>query len=100
MPRVGARTFKYTKAGKKAAKKFAKRTGKKITKAKSTKKGKPKGKMKKISFLSIISTLIITSCVSPNPPKLVVVLISDQADPNILEYQNCIGLIGQYSTDH
>ena len=41
--------------------------------------------MKKISFLSIISTLIITSCVSPNPPKLVVVLISDQADPNILD---------------
>ena len=41
--------------------------------------------MKKISLLSIISTLIIASCASLNPPKLVVVLISDQADPNILD---------------
>ena len=41
--------------------------------------------MKKISFLSIISTLIIASCTSLNPPKLVIVLVSDQADPNILD---------------
>ena len=32
MPKVGGKTFGYSKAGKAAAKKYAKRTGKKITK--------------------------------------------------------------------
>jgi len=32
MPKVGTRSFSYTKKGKAAAKKYAKRTGKKITK--------------------------------------------------------------------
>ena len=32
MPKVGKKSFKYTKAGKKAAKSYAKKTGKKIKK--------------------------------------------------------------------
>ena len=47
MPRVGARSFSYTKKGKAAAKKFAKRTGKKIKKAKPK---RAKGKMSKIKY--------------------------------------------------
>jgi hypothetical protein len=38
MPKVGGKSFGYSKAGKAAAKKYAKRTGKKITKAKTRKR--------------------------------------------------------------
>ena len=37
MPKVGGKTFSYSKAGKAAAKKYAKRTGKKIVKSKKEK---------------------------------------------------------------
>ena len=30
MPKVGSKSFSYTKAGKKAAKKYGKKTGKKV----------------------------------------------------------------------
>ena len=40
MPKVGGRSFGYTKAGKAAAKKYAKKTGKRIIKAKKTRKKK------------------------------------------------------------
>ena len=48
MPRVGTRSFSYTKKGKAAAKKFAKRTGKTIKKAVS--KMKPKRKTVKRKY--------------------------------------------------
>ena len=38
MPKVGAKKFSYSKAGKAAAKKYAKRTGKKIVKSKKSNK--------------------------------------------------------------
>ena len=41
--------------------------------------------MKKLSFVSIITTLFFTSCTSPNPTKLVVYIVSDQAAPFILD---------------
>ena len=50
MPRVGTRSFSYTKKGKAAAKRYAKQTGKKLTKAKPKIKGKPKRKMSKIKY--------------------------------------------------
>ena len=43
MPKVGGRTYSYSKAGKAAAKKYAKRTGKRIT---SSKKPKTRTKRK------------------------------------------------------
>ena len=36
MPKVGRKSFSYTKAGKAAAKKYAKRTGKKLKKPTTT----------------------------------------------------------------
>jgi hypothetical protein len=42
MPKVGGRSYSYTKKGKAAAKAYAKRTGKKITKGKKTKGRKKK----------------------------------------------------------
>tara|TARA_R110000824_G_scaffold270603_1_gene459086 strand:+ start:685 stop:801 length:117 start_codon:yes stop_codon:yes gene_type:complete len=38
MPKVGKKTFKYDKAGKKAAKSYAKKTKKKVTKSYGKKK--------------------------------------------------------------
>jgi len=38
MPKVGAKKFAYTKAGKSAAKKYAKQTGKRMTKTKVRRK--------------------------------------------------------------
>ena len=41
--------------------------------------------MKKLSFVSFLTTLLFTSCTSPNPTKLVVYIVSDQAAPFILD---------------
>ena len=37
MPKVGKKSFAYTKGGKKAAKSYAKKTGKKVTDSKKKK---------------------------------------------------------------
>jgi len=40
MPKVGKKTFSYSRAGKKKAKSYAKKTGKKVKKVKYSKKRK------------------------------------------------------------
>lgn len=44
MPKVGGKSFAYTKAGQKAAKAYARAKGKKVTQAKPYSKPKKRGK--------------------------------------------------------